>query len=56
MTTPLWLADRITARAGSADVSGFTPFFSPFTFSLNENSWTTMTLITYLGMNFGVSI
>jgi hypothetical protein len=29
MTTPLRLADRITALAGSVDVSGFTPFFRP---------------------------
>jgi hypothetical protein len=36
----LRLADRITALAGSVDVSGFAPFFSP--------SWPTLTLIVSL--------
>jgi hypothetical protein len=48
MTTPPRLADRITAIAASVDVSGFAPFFSPIMFSLNENSWPTMTLIMSL--------
>ena len=48
MTTPPRLADRITAIAGSVDLSGFTPFLSPVMFSLNENSWPTMTLIVSL--------
>jgi hypothetical protein len=38
MATPLRLADRITAIAGSVDLSGFTPFFAPAMFSLNDNS------------------
>jgi hypothetical protein len=45
MATPLRLANRITALVGSGDASGFTPFLSPLTFSLNENFWTTMTLM-----------
>ena len=45
MTTPLRLADRITAIAGSVDLSGFTPFFAPVMFFLNENLWPTMTLM-----------
>jgi hypothetical protein len=36
MTTPSRLADRVTALAGSADLSGFTPFLSPLMFFLNE--------------------
>jgi antibiotic biosynthesis monooxygenase (ABM) superfamily enzyme len=48
MTTPPRLADRITALAGSVDLSGLTPFLSPVMFSLNENSWPTMTLIMSL--------
>jgi hypothetical protein len=48
MTTPLRLADRITAIAGSVDLSGFTPFFAPVMFFLNENLWPTMTLIVSL--------
>ena len=48
MTTPARLADRITATAGSVDLSGFAPFFSPLTFFLNENLWTTVTLIVSL--------
>jgi len=35
--TPLRrLADRVTALAGSVDISGFTPFFAPLMFFLNE--------------------
>ena len=37
MTTPR-VADRITALAGSVDFSGFTPFFAPVMFFLNETS------------------
>jgi hypothetical protein len=48
MTTPPRLADRITALAGSVDLSGFTPFFAPVMFCLNENLWPTMTLIVSL--------
>jgi hypothetical protein len=48
MTTPRRLADRVIALAGCVDVSGFTPFFAPLMFSLNENSWPTMTLIMSL--------
>jgi hypothetical protein len=48
MATPLRLADRITAIAGSVDLSGFTPFFSPLMFFLNENLWPTMTLMASL--------
>ena len=48
MTTPSRLADRITALAGSVDVSGFTPYFAPVMFLLNENLWPTMTLIVSL--------
>jgi hypothetical protein len=48
MTTPLRPADRITALAGSMDFSGFTPYFSPAMFFLNENLWPTMTLIVPL--------
>jgi hypothetical protein len=47
MTTPQRLADRITAIAGSVDISGFAPFFSPLMF-LNENLWPTMTLTVLL--------
>ena len=46
MTTPPRLADRITALAGSVDLSGFAPFFAPVMFFLNENLWPTMTLMT----------
>ena len=45
MATPLRLADRITALAGSVDLSGFTPYFSPLMFFSHENLWPTMTLI-----------
>ena len=45
MTTPPHLADRLTAIAGSVDLSGFTPFFAPAMFFLNENLWPTMTLM-----------
>ena len=45
MTTPPRLADRVTAIAGSVDLSGFAPFFAPLMFFLNENLWPTMTLI-----------
>jgi hypothetical protein len=48
MTTPRQLADRVTAIAGSVDLSGFAPFFSPLTFFLNENLWMTITLIVSL--------
>ena len=48
MTPPPRLADRITAIACSVDLSGFTPFFAPLMFSLNENLWTTVTLIVSL--------
>ena len=48
MTTPSRLADRVTALAGSADLSGFTPFLSPLMFFLNENLWPTMTLMVPL--------
>ena len=48
MTTPRRLADRVTALAGCVDVSGFTPYFAPLMFSLNENLWPTITLITSL--------
>ncbi len=42
-------ADRITALAGSADLSGFAPFLSPVvSFFLNENSWPATTLIVSL--------
>jgi hypothetical protein len=47
MTTPR-LADRITALAGSVDLSEFTSFFSPVMFVLNENLWPTMTLTVSL--------
>jgi hypothetical protein len=48
MTTPPRLADRITALAGAVDLSGFTPFFAPAMFFLNENLWPTMTLMISL--------
>jgi small neutral amino acid transporter SnatA (MarC family) len=48
MTTPPRLADRITALAGCVDPSGFAPFFAPVMFSLNENLWSTITLIASL--------
>ena len=48
MATPLRLADRITALAGSVDLSGFTPYFSPLMFFSHENLWPTMTLIVSL--------
>jgi hypothetical protein len=48
MTTPPRPADRITALAGCADVSGFTPFFAPVMFFLNENLWPTTTLMISL--------
>ena len=48
MTTPARLADRVTAIANSVDLSGFTPFFAPLMFYLNENLWTTMALIVSL--------
>jgi hypothetical protein len=48
MTTPPRLVDRITALAGSVDLSGFTPFFAPLMFFSHENLWPTMTLIVSL--------
>jgi hypothetical protein len=48
MTPPPRLADRITALVGSVDLSGFTPFFSPLIFFLNENLWPTTTLMVSL--------
>jgi hypothetical protein len=48
MTTPPRLADRITALANSVDLPGFTPFFAPLVFYLNENLWPTMILIVSL--------
>ena len=48
MMTPPRLADRITALAGSVDLSGFAPFFAPVMFFLNENLWLTMTLMVSL--------
>jgi hypothetical protein len=48
VTTPPRPADRITAFAGSVDLSGFAPFLSPVMFFLNENSWQAMTLIVSL--------
>jgi hypothetical protein len=48
MTIPPPLADRVTAIACSVDLSGFTPFFAPLMFSLNENLWPTITLIASL--------
>ena len=48
MTTPPRLADRVTAIACSVDLSGFTPFFAPLMFSLNEKLWPTITLIASL--------
>jgi len=48
MTTPPRLADRITALAGSVDLSAFAPFFSPVMFFLNENLWPTITLMISL--------
>ena len=48
MTTPPRLADRVTAIAGSVDLSGFAPFFAPVMFFLNENLWPTITLIASL--------
>ena len=36
MTTPPRLADRVTAIAGSVDLSGFAPFFAPLMFFLRE--------------------
>jgi hypothetical protein len=48
MTTTPRLAERVIALAGSVDFSGFTPFFSPSMFFLNENLWPTMTLIVLL--------
>jgi hypothetical protein len=48
MTTPPRLADRVTALAGSVDLSGFTPYFSLLMFFSNENLWPTITLIVSL--------
>jgi len=48
MTTPSRLPDRITALTGSIDVFGFTPFLSPLIFFVNENLWSTMTLMASL--------
>ena len=48
MATPTRLADRITALAGSVDLSGFMPYFSPLMFFSHENLWPTMTLIVSL--------
>jgi len=36
MMTPPRLADRIAAIAGSVDLSGFTPYFSPVMFGLKR--------------------
>jgi hypothetical protein len=52
VTTPPRLADRLTAIAGSMDLSGFTPFLAPLTFFLNENLWPTMTLVVTLATIF----
>ena len=49
VTTRPGPADRITAIAGSVDLSGFAPFFAPAMFFLNENLWLTMTLVILLG-------
>jgi hypothetical protein len=48
MATPPRMADRITALAGSVDLSGFAPFFAPVMFCWNENLWPAMTLIVSL--------
>ena len=48
MTTPPRLADRVTAIAGSVDLSGFAPFFARLMFFLNENLWPTITLMISL--------
>jgi hypothetical protein len=48
MTTPARLADRISTIANSLDLSGFTPFFAPLMFCLNENLWSPMTLVVAL--------
>jgi hypothetical protein len=48
MATPVRLADRITAIAGSVDLSGFTPYFAPLMFFSHENLWPTITLIVSL--------
>jgi hypothetical protein len=47
VTTPP-AGDRITALAGSVDLSEFAPFLSPVIFFLNENYWPAMTLIVSL--------
>ena len=52
MTTPPRLADRITALAGSVDLSGFAPYFAPVMFCWNENLWPTITLIVSLAAIF----
>jgi hypothetical protein len=48
MTIPQRPADRITALAGSVDLSGFTPFLSPLMFFRNANSRPSMILIVSL--------
>ena len=48
VTTPPRPADRITALAGSVDLSWSATFLSPVMFFLNENSWPAMTLILLL--------
>jgi hypothetical protein len=47
MKTPRQLADRVTVL-GSVDLTGFAPFLSPVMFSVNENLWSTITLIASL--------
>lgn len=48
MTTPPRPADRITALAGSVELSGFAPFLSPLMFFVNEISWPATTLVVSL--------
>jgi len=48
MTTPARLADRITATAGSVDLSGFAPFLAPVMSFMSENFWPATTLIASL--------
>ncbi len=50
MTSPPRPTGRITALAGSVDLSGFAPFLSPVMFYLNENSWPAMVLIVSLAV------
>jgi hypothetical protein len=56
MTTPPRLADRITAIAGSVDLSGFAPYFAPLMFFSNENLWLTITLMTSLAAIFFMAL